>query len=59
MLDVTNFKLHVFQESTQEGYDSKVIFTADAIVASLQFPALAIASRNFTVAIAFNFRICL
>lgn len=43
VLDVINRKLHVFREPTQEGYDSEVIFTEDAIVLSLQFPAIAIA----------------
>ncbi|HEY9611374.1 Uma2 family endonuclease [Allocoleopsis sp.] len=46
VLDLIDRKLHVFRESTQEGYQSEVIFSEGASVSPLQFPDIAITLQD-------------
>jgi len=38
VLDVTERKLHVFREPSQDGYESETVLLEDAVISPLQFP---------------------
>ena len=43
VLDVIKRQLHIFRETTQQGYQSEIILEEDGIIAPLYFPQKAIA----------------